>query len=118
MSLFRNFLLFILSTLGSEYDITARYLETKKRPAKITASNIKDLKKESKMHKKQFREMMYKYESLLQLFPELTTYVDDFETIQLLENFDSLKDLQKDFDRVSHYVSKTEYNSLGQDERN
>ncbi len=101
-----------------QYEITARYLETKKHPAIVTASNIRILKKEAKIHKKQFREMMYKYEALLQLFPELTTYVDDFETIQLLENFENIKDLQDDFDRVSFYISKEEYKKLGKNERN
>jgi hypothetical protein len=101
-----------------QYDLSAKYLENKKHPAKTEAKRIKELKKDSKIYLKQFREMLYKYEILLQLFPELVSYVEDFSTIQLLENIDSLKELEEDFDRVNFYVNQHEYQNLSENQRN
>jgi predicted nuclease with TOPRIM domain len=67
-SLYSDFLLV-------QYDISARYLESKKNPATMEALRIKDLKMETKAFIEQYRQMLYKYESLLQLFPELSNYV-------------------------------------------
>lgn len=101
-----------------QYSISERHLGSKDRPAKKEALRINELKKETKLYIEQYRQMVYKYELLLQLFPELTSYVDDFETIKELESFDTLKSLQEDFDRVQFYVSKEEYSELSINERN
>ena len=101
-----------------QYDISSQYLRTKKHPAKVEALRIKELKSESKKYLEQFRQMMYKYEMLLQLFPELSNYVDDFDSIKQLEDVASIETLQDDYDRVQFYVSKEEYSKLSTDERN
>jgi len=62
--------------------------------------------------------MLYKYEILLQLFPELTNYVDDFNVINELDNYNNLKEIQENFDRVKHYVKKEEYEILTINQRN
>jgi hypothetical protein len=110
-SLYSDFLLV-------EFDLSEKYLKTKKRPAYSEAMRIKELKKESKFYIEQYRQMLYKYEILLQLFPELTDYVDDFDTIRELENKNNLKEIQENFDRVKNYVNKAEYETLSIDERN
>lgn len=89
-----------------QYDISAKYLENKKHPALVEAVRITELKKQTKIYVKQLRELEYKYEVLLQLFPELNRYVDDFETIQLLENADNIEELKAElneeyFDRTT-----------------
>lgn len=101
-----------------EFEISAQHLETKTRPAIVEAQRIRELKTKSKFHKVQYRQMMYKYEELLQLFPELENYVDDFSTIQQLDETKTLEKLQKDFDRVKYYMSKDEYEHLSLNERN
>ncbi|MCL9771166.1 hypothetical protein NAT47_12155 [Flavobacterium sp. HXWNR69] len=74
-SLYSDFLLI-------QFDISSHYLKTKKHPAKVEASRVNELKIESKKYLEQFRQMLYKYEMLLQLFPELSKYTDDFESIK------------------------------------
>lgn len=110
-SLYSDFLLL-------QYDISVKYLSTKSRPAYTEAKRIAELKKESKEHKEQYKMMLYKYEYLLQLFPELKNYVDDFETIQQLENAKSLEGFKDDFDRVQFYLSKDEFKTLDLHQRN
>lgn len=110
-SLYSDFLLI-------QFDISSHYLKTKKHPAKVEASRVNQLKIESKKYLEQFRQMLYKYEMLLQLFPELSKYTDDFESIKQLEEISSIDILQEDFDRVQFYLSKEEYTSLSVDERN
>lgn len=101
-----------------QYDISYNYLTQKRHPAKREARRIKELKKETKLYIEQFRQMEYKYEILLQLFPELSYYVDDFDTIKKLEDINTLENLQADFDRVKYYISDEEYNKLTVNERN
>lgn len=110
-SLYSDFLLI-------QFDISSHYLKTKKHPAKVEASRVNELKIESKKYLEQFRQMLYKYEMLLQLFPELSKYTDDFESIKQLEEISSIDILQEDFDRVQFYLSKEEYTSLSVNERN
>jgi len=101
-----------------QYDISSHYLRTKSHPAKKEALRIKELKSESKIYLEQCRQMMYKYEMLLQLFPELSNYVDDFDSIKQLEDVANIETLQDDYDRVQFYVSKEEYSKLSTNERN
>lgn len=83
-SLYSDFLLV-------QFDISERYLGTKQHPAVTEAKRIKELKAESKSYIEQFRLMLYKYEYLITLFPELANYVEDFETLQQLEDYNQLK---------------------------
>ncbi|TLX76630.1 restriction endonuclease [Labilibacter sediminis] len=101
-----------------QYELSARYLEAKKHPAFTEAKRIRELKEQSKSYYEQYRQMLYKYEELLQLFPELTDYVDDFETIQQLEKAKTIESFKEDFDRVRFYMSKEEYEQLSINERN
>ncbi len=101
-----------------QYDISSQFLETKTHPAYKEALRIKELKNETKIYLEQYRQMFYKYEMLLQLFPELSNYVDDFESIKQLEDIKSIETLQEDFDRVQFYVSNEEYSNLSENERN
>lgn len=101
-----------------QYSISEKYLINKSHPAIEEAKRIKELKKETKIHIERYRQMVYIYESLLQLFPELTNYVDDFETIQMLENSKSLEIFIENFDKVQYYISKEEYQRLNEQERN
>lgn len=101
-----------------QYDISARYLERKERPAYKEAERITELKILTKQYIEAHRQMKYKYELLLQLFPELISYIDDFESIKELENFKNLNNLQEDYDKVRDFLSKEEYESLSTDQKN
>jgi len=110
-SLYSDFLLI-------QYDISSRYLASKSHPARKEASRIKDLKAETKAYIEQYRQMFYKYEYLLELFPELSEYVDDLETLKQLNDIQDLKSVEEDFDRTQFYLSKEEYKALSTDKRN
>ncbi|MCL7765456.1 restriction endonuclease [Polaribacter sp. Z014] len=101
-----------------EYDLIARRLENKKRPAISESKRIKELKTQSKFHIEQYRQMLYKYEYLLNIFPELTNYVDDFDTLKQLDDVNSIKEFKEDFDNVQNYLSKEEYFDYDEDYRN
>ncbi|MDD2445888.1 MAG: restriction endonuclease [Clostridia bacterium] len=110
-SLYSDFLL-------CQYEISSHCLKNKPHPATKEVLRIKSLKRITETHLMQFRHMMYKYEMLLQLFPELSNYVDDFDSIKQLENIESIESLQENYDRVQMYVSKEEYSRLSIDDRN
>jgi hypothetical protein len=101
-----------------EYNLVARYLESKKRPALSESKRIKELKVQSKFHLQQYRQMLYKYEYILNIFPELTNYVDDFDTLKQLDNINSIEDFKEEFDNVQNYLSKEEYLDLDENYRN
>lgn len=101
-----------------EYDVIARRLENKSRPAISESKRIKELKIQSKFHLEQSRQILYKYEYLLNIFPELSNYVDDFDTLKKLDDANSLDDFKEDFDNVQNYLSKEEYLALDEDVRN
>ena len=101
-----------------QFDITENYLKTKKHPAFVEAKRICDLKSEYKILLEQLQFITYKYEMLLHLFPELSIYVDDFESICQLKEYSSLNDLKDEHDRVKKYLSKEEYLNLNENERN
>lgn len=100
-----------------QYDISYRYLKNKNRPALSEALRINELKKMTKLYYEQYKQMTYKYEILLGLFPELSTYVEDFESIKELNDFMNLDTLQDNYDKVRDYTSKEEYNKLTTDEK-
>jgi hypothetical protein len=101
-----------------QYDLSEKYLSFKERPAKVEAWRIKELKQETKKYLEQFKQMQYKYEELLILFPELKDYVDNFETIKELENVKNLNQLREEYDNVRDYISKEDYQKLTELERN
>jgi hypothetical protein len=110
-SMYADFLL-------AQYNYSAIYLKTKPHPAHSEAMRIIEIKQDAKIHIERYRQMLYKYEFLLQTFPELTEYVDDFNSLKELENETCLEHFQADFDRTRLYLSKEEYYGLSIDERN
>jgi hypothetical protein len=110
-SLYADFLLL-------QYSLSEKYLKTKIRPAFTEASRIAELKKETKKYVEQYRIMLYKYEELLNLFPELKDYADDFESLKELENIKNINQLQDEYDKVRDYISKEDYQKLTMSERN
>ena len=104
--------------LTLQYDLSAKFLETKKRPAFVEAKRIKELKKETRETIKSHKIMEYKYQYLLQLFPDLELYIDDIETINELTKLDSIDDITKLTDKTRYYLSKEEYQSLSENDRN
>lgn len=104
--------------LTLQYEISAKYLETKKHPAYKEAQRLRELKEESKEIVQRNKMLQYKYEFLFQLFPDLELYVDDIESIKELSNLSNLGEIESATDRTRHYLSREEYKSLSENERN
>jgi hypothetical protein len=104
--------------LTLQYALSAEYLEGKKHPALKEAKRIKELRKETKDILKKSKILQYKFEFILQLFPDLELYIEDVESIAQLANLDKLEDIDSTTDRVRYYLSKEEYNQLSESERN
>lgn len=136
---YKNLDLFSISTLYSdflslEYSFSEEWLNNEKifikhnssyysrikggRIARKSAEIVRELKKETKKYIKEYKIMLYKYEALLNLFPELKNYVDDIETIKELANFKNIDTLKEEYDKVIDYISKEDYSKLTVDERN
>lgn len=60
--------------------------------------------------------MEYKYEFLLNQFPQLRYYVDDYDELQEAISEVNLDDV--DYDKVRDWISEDEYRNLSVDERN
>jgi hypothetical protein len=104
--------------LTLQYDISSNYLLRKKHPAYKEAERIMDLKAKTKTYIEQYKIMQYKYEFIFNLFPELSIYIDDFETVSELTKFKTIENLQNEYDRTLDYLSKEEYKKLPEHERN
>lgn len=101
-----------------QYDLSAKMLIGKIRPARKEAKRINELKKQTKSYIEQYKLMVYKYEYLLNIFPELNDYVEDIESIKELDKYTDLENLTEEFDYVKKYISKIEYSSLNEIQRN
>jgi len=104
--------------LTLQYDLSEKYLKNKDRPALVEAKRIAELRRETKVYIEKYNIMKYKYEELLNVFPELKDYADDFESLKELENIKNINQLQDEYDRVRDYISKEEYHKLNETQRN
>lgn len=105
----------------SELDAVETYLRTKKSPMRegsSTAEVLKRLRQEKREDVARYKEMLYKWEFLLNVFPELGKYVDDDQELLDLADYEDVDDFQQNYDRVKDYVSDEEYRNLSADERN
>jgi hypothetical protein len=102
-----------------QYDISAKYLDRKSHPAHSEALRIRDIKGKTRIFIQQYKEMLYKYQFLLNIFPELSDYVDDFTSLKMLNDFKCIDNVKEEYDRVRDYfVSKEEYNKYSVSKRN
>lgn len=101
-----------------QYDLSAKYLEEKSHPAFVEAERIRELKKVTKKILKKKKLFEYKYEYLINVFPELEEYVDSLKDIKELESSINVDNLKNDFDYTINFISKEEYNKLSVTKRN
>lgn len=95
-----------------------KYMLSKPRPAVSSSEIVKELKKEVKIHAQLYKEMLYRYEFLLDVFPELRLYVEDEETLINMSDCNSLSEFESNRDRAFEYLEKEEWERLGVDARN
>ena len=95
------------------------YLLKKSHPALSAAETVSELKREVRRYIKDYKLMLYKYEYLKNLFPELGRYLDDDEgELVEIEEFQNNNGYTDGYDRVRDYISKEEYMKLSESERN
>lgn len=100
------------------FDFIEWYLRTKPHPAETTAEQVKELRKKSREYVAQYKDMKYKYDFLLNIFPELKQYTEDEEQLIHLSDYGDYSDFSENRDRVHDWVPDEEYNSLTEIERN
>ena len=101
------------------YRDTEEYLRNKRpRPAARAADDVKRIKEDYKQAFSEYLQMLYKYEFLLSIFPELQNYVEDEESLLDASNFLNINNLRDEYDKTRDYLSKEEYCKLGECERN
>lgn len=95
------------------------YLRYKPHPAASSADKIKEIRNIYKASLLESKQMLYKYEFLLSIFPELKDSFDDEESlIHIKDQFSSLDDYNDNRDRVRDWLTDDEYRRLSLDERN
>lgn len=87
-------------------------------PANKAADDIKEVKKKYRKIQSEYKMMLYKYEFLLNTFPELRRYVDDERGLLSLADADSYTDFSENYDRTRDYLSDNEYRQLSVTQRN
>lgn len=97
-----------------------KYLLTKERPITLGGKTDETLRQIKKMHRTavaQLKEMQYKYDFLLSVFPELATYLDDEQSLAEIAEY-NMEDVKENYDRVIDFVPREEYERLTPTERN
>lgn len=100
------------------YDNTCYFLRTKKHPAIKKSLEVKELKEKTRNIICNFKEMNYKYQFLLEAFPELKQYVDDAESLKYLADYTDYSDFKEEHDEVLDWISSEEYKMMSEDDRN
>jgi len=77
--------------------------------APIAADAIDQFKKETEKHLKQYKVMLYKYESLLEAFPDIEKYVDGMVALKKIDNF-SDTELKSKYDTLTNTIKDKENN--------
>lgn len=97
-------------------DRKAILLKTKKNPAPKAADELRALKKSNRDYIEKAKLLEYKYELILNQFPQLRYFTDDYQELKEVLNDVSIEDVE--YDTARNYLSKEEYNRLSTDERN
>lgn len=93
-------------------------LKKKVRPAITASESVKELRKKTKGYISAYKEMLWKYEYLLNVFPELRNYVDDEQDLRFLEHCENVEDFNEHRDNAKDFLNEIEWKKLSVDERN
>ena len=97
---------------------TARFLETKPHPAIVKAKEIREIRAEKKKLIEENKLLQYQIKTLLSLFPELEN-INEFGTPELnQEIIDIVDEETSDEERTKRYLSKEEFLTLSNSEKN
>ena len=100
------------------YEEIAECLVKKERPARRAAEEIREYRKKTISYLQSYKEIKFKYEALLNIFPELTKYVENDDSLEYLEVYSSINEFQNKRDATLDFLSTEEYNKMSVIERN
>ena len=100
------------------FDDVARKLTYKKHPARSAAQEVKEIKKLHKSSLRILKEMQYKQDFLISVFPELEQYIEDDQSLLHVSSYESYDSFKSDRDRVADWLSPEEYKTLSIHQRN
>ena len=115
---FRDVSIIMAELKTAIYDELENYLRIKTRPAIKAADTVKDIKDKFRSTLIEYKSMKYKYDFVVNLFPEIKEYIDDDESLVQIEQYSSLSEIDENTDRVKFWLEDDEYNSMSEDERN
>ena len=102
----------------SIYEKDEKYLRYKPRRAPGAANTVKAIRKAYRDDVEKYKIMQYKYDFILNLFPEIQAYIDDEESLVEMANYTSYDDVRENMDNVKLWLSSEEYAKLPVDTRN
>ena len=94
------------------------YLRHKPRPAKVAADKVREMRETLAENVAECKQMLYKYEFLLSVFPELHEYLEDEEALIAISDYSTISEFNDNRDRVLDWISENDYRTMSVDERN
>ena len=94
------------------------YLMHKPRPAKVAADKVREMRVTLARNVAECKQMLYKYEFLLSVFPELHDYLEDEEALIAISDYSTISEFNDNRDRVHDWISENDYRTMSVDERN
>lgn len=113
----------LVSDMISDYE-TAVFDKEEERlanppyPAPKAAETVRELRRKYREQLFDFKQMKYKYDFLLGIFPELNIYLEDDDSLIKLDRFDDLDSFDEERDRAHDWLTNDEYNNLSDVEKN
>lgn len=105
--------------VGHIFNKTISYLINKSHPAKSAAETIKEYKVIAMEYSKESRLYKYKYELFLSYMPNIEKIEDDDGMLEIAEDYYKNQNAEEEkYDRVKDWITKKEYESLSENERN
>ena len=94
------------------------YLRYKPRPANVAADKVREMRETLAEKVAECKQMLYKYEFLLSVFPELHNYLEDEEALIAISDYSTISEFNDNRDRVHDWISENDYRTMSVDERN
>lgn len=113
----------VADSIGLIFKDGENYLRNKPHPALASANEVKKYYKQiARNYIIKYKEMQYRYEYLINLFPELGEYIENEEDLYVIDNNTDLEDfvdeLKVEKDHSFDYLLDEEWQSLSREERN
>ncbi|MBS7409730.1 MAG: hypothetical protein KIG59_02045, partial [Muribaculaceae bacterium] len=88
------------------------YLRHKPRPAKVAADKVREMRETLAGNIAECKQMQYKYEFLLSVFPELHDYLEDEEALIAISDYSTISEFNDNRDRVHDWISENDYRTM------